>query len=135
MSVTDAEWGFSSGPTWLRFAHIIVGYFALAIVVIQILIGMLKYRALTDEDDDGDSAYPIHETLGNLVYGTGMLNVVLGVWMWDAWSLPVRAAISLTLITSAAFGPRWDGSRGYLSDAPDPSKKKHTGNAIGKDRN
>ena len=39
-----------------------------------------------------------------------------------------EAIITLTLITSLVFGPRWDGTRGFLSnEAQRPKKKKVIG--------
>lgn len=133
--VTDAPWGFSTGPHWLRLTHIYLGYATLFAVAVQFVIGLLKYRTLTDDEDDNDNAFSYHETVGNFVYTFGTINVLLGVWLWEAHSLPVRFAISLTMLTSAAFGPRWDGSRGYLSDDAAPaSKNKKAGQRVGKSR-
>lgn len=132
-----APWSFSIGPNWVRMIHIVIGYAALILVVIQFVVGMLKYRALADDDDMDDQDFSIHETLGNMTYSLGMINIVLGVWLWDAWSIPVRGAITLGLLTSAAFGPRWDGTRGFLSDnavdeMTEKKRRKRSGGGIGK---
>lgn len=126
---TDAPWRFQIGPSWVRLAHIFIGYIGLALLVLQVIVGSLKYRGLTDEDDDNDQSYQYHELIGNCTYATGILNILIGVWLWEAWSVPIRAAISLTLCTSIVFGPRWDGSRGFLSsdEAPAPSQGKKGG--------
>eukprot|EP00747_Dinoflagellata_sp_TGD_P169137 gnl/TRDRNA2_/TRDRNA2_197308_c0_seq1.p1 gnl/TRDRNA2_/TRDRNA2_197308_c0~~gnl/TRDRNA2_/TRDRNA2_197308_c0_seq1.p1 ORF type:complete len:239 (-),score=32.98 gnl/TRDRNA2_/TRDRNA2_197308_c0_seq1:92-808(-) len=119
-SVTDTEWSFT-GPTIVRMLHIIVGYTALTLLPVQVCIGVLKYRVLTDDEDGNDEAWSIHELIGNALFSSGIINILLGVWLWRGWSLPVKAAITLTLITSLTFGPRWDGSKGFLSgdDAPE----------------
>jgi len=93
--------------------HVVVGYSTLGLLLVQAALGVLKYRALTDGED---SSFPYHATLGKFVYFLGLGNLMIGVWLWEAWSLPIRCVISLTLLTSLVFGPRWDGSRGYLSD-------------------
>ncbi|CAE7706292.1 unnamed protein product [Symbiodinium sp. CCMP2456] len=63
-----------------------------------------------------------------------MLNLMTGVWLWKEFSLPVRAIITLTLITSVAFGPRWDGTRGFLSSEAEKPKKKKKAKALSTDR-
>mmetsp|Transcript_40938 Transcript_40938/g.127349 ORF Transcript_40938/g.127349 Transcript_40938/m.127349 type:complete len:268 (+) Transcript_40938:158-961(+) len=114
--VSDPPMGFASGPGWLRLAHIVVGYAALALLVLQVFIGVMKYRALSDLDELNDDAFSVHQHIGNLLYFLGLCNVTLGVWLWEAWSLPMRSVITLTLLTSLAFGPRWDGGHGFLSN-------------------
>lgn len=128
------DWSFSEGPDWARMIHIVLGYSVLGLCLMQFFIGMLKFRALADEDDSDDQNFSIHETIGNMTYSCGMLNIMLGVWMWGAWPVPVRAAISLAIITSAAFGPRWDGTRGFLSDSADDADTatKSRGGGIGR---
>jgi hypothetical protein len=131
--VTKAPWAFEVGPDWLRLGHIILGYTTLFLLFIQFFLGLLRYRTLTDDTEGNDNHFAIHETIGNLVYGGGIANMLLGVWLWGAWPLPLRAAISLTVVTSAAFGPRWDGSRGFLAEES-VKKKKSDGRAIGHGR-
>jgi len=116
-AVSAPPLGFSSGPKWVRLIHVILGYCTLSLIPLQLTVGVLKYRALTDEDDNNDGAYSIHELIGNSFYSCGMGNLMIGIWLWEGYSIPIRAVISLTLMTSMVFGPRWDGSRGYLSDA------------------
>mmetsp|Transcript_166078 Transcript_166078/g.318937 ORF Transcript_166078/g.318937 Transcript_166078/m.318937 type:complete len:246 (-) Transcript_166078:14-751(-) len=131
---SNTPWAFQTGPGWVRLAHVIIGYCGLALIVLQVIVGALKYRGLTQEDDDQDEHYSIHELIGNLTYASGVLNILIGVWLWEAWSIPIRAAISLTLCTSIVFGPRWDGSRGFLSadEAPAlPPPGKKGGNKAG----
>lgn len=122
-----ASWTFTIGPSWIRLAHVIIGYLALGLMVVQLVVGALKYRSLTDDDDDNDAEFSYHETIGNALFACGISNILIGVWLWEAWSLAVRAAISLTLCTSLVFGPRWDGSRGFLAspgEGESHSKKK-----------
>lgn len=48
------------------------------------------------------------------------------------WPSEPEAIITLTLITSLVFGPRWDGTRGFLSnEAQRPKKKKVIGKGGG----
>mmetsp|Transcript_52851 Transcript_52851/g.169262 ORF Transcript_52851/g.169262 Transcript_52851/m.169262 type:complete len:267 (-) Transcript_52851:63-863(-) len=117
--------GFPWGPSWLRLAHIVLGYLGLLLLPLQVAVGILKYRALTDQDDDNDSSYTLHEYIGNAMYFCGTCNVVLGMWLWEVWSLPVRCVISCTTLTCFVFGMRWDGSRGFLSDAPERHHHHH----------
>ena len=63
------------------------------------------------------------------VFALANLNLLTGLWLWKEgvaalpasespiafckeYSIAVRVIISLTLVTSLAFGPRWDGTRG-----------------------
>lgn len=116
----SASFTFITGPSWLKQAHVLNGYFVLALVALQLGIGILKYRAVTDEDERDEQAFKSHKMVGIGIYIFGMANVLLGVWLWSAWSFPFQAMLSLTLVTSIAFGPRWDGSRGYLADNSEP---------------
>ncbi|CAE6910572.1 unnamed protein product [Symbiodinium sp. CCMP2592] len=125
---------FSDGLVWLRLAHIYIGYACLGGLAIQVFIGILKYRILVDDNDDNDGQWSIHEAVGNLVYSMAMLNLMTGVWLWKEFSLPVRAIITLTLITSVAFGPRWDGTRGFLSSEAEKPKKKKKAKALSNER-
>mmetsp|Transcript_6450 Transcript_6450/g.13253 ORF Transcript_6450/g.13253 Transcript_6450/m.13253 type:complete len:246 (-) Transcript_6450:109-846(-) len=118
-AVSKQPWGFDQGPSILRLVHIILGYFTLFLVAVQFSVGVLKFRVLEDDVEGNDSSYSIHETIGNTLYACGLSNVLLGVWLWAGWPLPIKCVISLTLVTSLAFGPRWDGTRGYLSDKDD----------------
>eukprot|EP00931_Biecheleriopsis_adriatica_P078073 TRINITY_DN51550_c0_g1_i1.p1 TRINITY_DN51550_c0_g1~~TRINITY_DN51550_c0_g1_i1.p1 ORF type:complete len:268 (-),score=29.66 TRINITY_DN51550_c0_g1_i1:13-762(-) len=114
-SVSSSPVGFSQGPVWLRLIHVIVGYVCLAAMCCQVIVGILKYRALIDDNEGNDGAWAIHEPIGNSVFGMAMLNLLIGVWLWKEYTLPSRLIITLTLATSLAFGPRWDGTRGFLS--------------------
>mmetsp|Transcript_60151 Transcript_60151/g.135651 ORF Transcript_60151/g.135651 Transcript_60151/m.135651 type:complete len:294 (+) Transcript_60151:62-943(+) len=114
--VSAPPFGFSQGPPWLRLVHILLGYLVLLLICVQFTVGIFKYRAITDDDDGNDDAYSYHEQIGNVLYASGLTNVMLGVWLWEAWSLALRCVITLTLVTSLAFGPRWDGTHGFLSD-------------------
>jgi len=111
--VSEPPLGFSGGPLWTKMMHIVVGYSTLGLLLVQAMLGVLKFRALADGEE---STIPYHAMLGKFVYILGLSNVMTGVWLWEAWSLPIRCVISLTILTSLVFGPRWDGSRGYLSD-------------------
>lgn len=107
---------FSEGETWLRLAHIFVGYVCLVGLLIQVVVGILKYRILVDDDDGNDGEWSIHELIGNAVFSLANLNLLSGLWLWKEYSIAIRAIISLTLMTSLVFGPRWDGTRGFLSN-------------------
>lgn len=122
--VSQAPWAFAIGPYWLRLTHIVVGYCTLGLLGAQVMLGLLKYRILTSEDDANSEAYASHELVGNALYSLAVSNILLAVWLWEAWSMPIRAAITLTLLTSLAFGPRWDGSRGFLSAQTDNNLAK-----------
>jgi len=115
--VSEPPMGFPSGPSWLRLVHVLLGYFALALLALQVYLGLRKYRMLTDADELHDDGVSIHEKIGYFLYFCGVSNVMIGVWLWQAWSLPLRVVITLTMLTSLAFGPRWDGSQGFLSTA------------------
>lgn len=108
--------GFSNGPSWLKALHLVIGYFVLSLIPLQFLVGTLRFRALSDDIGTNDSAYAFHETIGNTLYGCGLLNVLLGLWMHEAWSFVLKCVITLLMTTSLVFGPRWDGSRGFLSN-------------------
>lgn len=123
--VSEPPMGFSSGPGWVRLIHIILGYLALCLLVAQVFLGFMKYKALSDENEDNDEAFAIHEQVGNFFYFCGIGNVLLGVWLWEAWSLPVRCVITLTMLTSVAFGPRWDGTHGFLGGAEEHAHHHH----------
>lgn len=108
--------GFHTGPMWARTAHVFAGYLALVLLVIQVSLGMWKYFAVAIDDGMSRRGFSPHELVGNTVYVCGLANVLVGVWLWEGWSLALRCLISLTMATSVVFGPRWDGTRGYLSD-------------------
>lgn len=108
--------GFSSGPSWLNVLHIVMGYFILFLVPVQFLVGTLRFRALSDDLRGNDNAYAFHELIGNMLYSCGLFNVMLGVWMHEAWSVMLKCVITLMMCTSMVFGPRWDGSRGFLAN-------------------
>eukprot|EP00440_Ansanella_granifera_P058302 gb/GFBE01063193.1/.p1 GENE.gb/GFBE01063193.1/~~gb/GFBE01063193.1/.p1 ORF type:complete len:253 (+),score=37.44 gb/GFBE01063193.1/:1-759(+) len=123
--VSSPPLGFSQGPVWVRLVHIMLGYVCLASLCCQVCVGILKYRALIDDNEGNDGAWSIHEQIGNVTFGMAMLNLLIGIWLWKEFSLPVRIVISLTLITSLAFGPRWDGTRGFLSSANSAKEGRH----------
>eukprot|EP00434_Breviolum_minutum_P026887 symbB.v1.2.023768.t1/scaffold2157.1/size90202/1 len=119
---------FSEGEEWLRLVHIFVGYACLVGLLVQVVVGILKYRILVDDDDGNDGEWSIHEMIGNGVFSLANLNLLSGLWIWKEYSIAIRAIITLTLITSLVFGPRWDGTRGFLSnEAQRPKKKKVIG--------
>jgi len=127
VSPATVPWGFTGGLNMMRLAHIIVGYICMGLLACQFVMGVLKYRVLVDEEEKNDEAYWLHEYCGNMVYSTGLLNVLTGVWLWNAWSLALRCAITLTLLTSMTFGPRWDGTRGFLHAAEDDEPQHAAG--------
>lgn len=116
--VSEFPMGFARGPHWVRAAHVGIGYIALFLLPVQMFVGMLKYRVLEDSDSENDDAYSVHEYIGNTLYFCGLLNVLLGVWLWEGWSLAIRAVITLFVFTSFVFGPRWDGARGFKHEMP-----------------
>ncbi|CAJ1427387.1 unnamed protein product [Effrenium voratum] len=119
---------FSEGPAWLRLGHIFIGYACLGGLAVQVMVGILKYRILVDDNDGNDSEWSVHEYIGNTVFALANLNLLTGLWLWKEYSIAVRVIISLTLVTSLAFGPRWDGTRGFLSsEAERPRRKKKAG--------
>ncbi|CAK9101758.1 Cytochrome b561 domain-containing protein [Durusdinium trenchii] len=118
---------FSEGEVWLRLAHIFVGYACLLGLLIQVGLGIMKYRILVDDNDDNDGEWSVHELMGNAVFGLANLNLLTGLWMWKEYSIAVRAIVSLALVTSLVFGPRWDGTRGFLSNEPKVVQARHAG--------
>eukprot|EP00927_Polykrikos_kofoidii_P048017 TRINITY_DN42262_c0_g1_i1.p1 TRINITY_DN42262_c0_g1~~TRINITY_DN42262_c0_g1_i1.p1 ORF type:complete len:243 (+),score=22.38 TRINITY_DN42262_c0_g1_i1:256-984(+) len=117
--VSEPPLGFAVGPVWLRRAHVVLGHIVFTLVIVQAFFGGRRYRMVTDEAERHDQPTQYHECIGIMVYIGGVSNVLLGLWLWDAWTLPVRCVASLGLVTSMAFGPRWDGSRGFLSEEPE----------------
>mmetsp|Transcript_19948 Transcript_19948/g.61610 ORF Transcript_19948/g.61610 Transcript_19948/m.61610 type:complete len:245 (+) Transcript_19948:173-907(+) len=89
-------------------AHVVLGYTGLCMLPVQLLMGAWKYfrryrRCGEERPDD----CPVHEFLGNIAYIAGALNVLIGLWLWDAMSHPVRFLISIVVLCGYGLGLRW----------------------------
>jgi len=117
MASNDPVVGFGGAHIIARTAHCGLGYLVLLLLVAQVFVGPFRYRVVAeadsrmDMDDSEGRQCSIHEKMGKVVYIFGLTNVLLGVWLYDAWSLIQRLAITLATVTTMSLGPRWDGGR------------------------